>query len=219
MKINGYLVGVIGTNCYLVWDEETDEAMLIDPGDYDAAITRDIADNGLWLKYIVVTHGHGDHIGGAPGFLAEFPEAKLVCGKDDIPLVSDTDLNISAMFVGKKVVIQPDIFPVDGDVLKLGNLSFVTLATPGHSAGGLSFYVAECSAAFKAQAFSGTVFSGDTLLNVSVGRTDQPGGDFNTLRSSIRNILFKLPDDTLVLPGHMDPTTIGREKRFNPFVS
>ena len=218
MKIKSFITGAIGTNCYLVWDEESTEAMLIDPGAYEPGIRNNVAGAGLMLKYIVLTHGHGDHIGGVPELLVDFPEALLVAGEADLDLVGDTRLNISAVFFGRKILLEPDILLKDGDEIELGGLSFQVIGTPGHTPGGLSFYIRECDEDYAGGAFSGTVFTGDTIFRASVGRTDLPGGDFGVLAASIREKLFALPDDTLALPGHMDATTIGYEKKYNPFV-
>ncbi|MCL2112027.1 MAG: MBL fold metallo-hydrolase [Clostridiales bacterium] len=222
MKVNAYVVGMIGTNCYLVWDEESREAMLVDPGGYDAAISRTVADEGLTLKYIALTHGHGDHVDGVNDFVAEFPETRVAMSEADMSYVSDTDENISGRFFGRKIMIGKtgsELYLKDGDRLMLGDICFKVISVPGHTPGGLAFYAEGHDAELVAgQAFSGTVFSGDTLFHLSVGRTDLIGGDAATLAKSIKERLFTLPDDTLVLPGHMDATTIETEKRHNPFV-
>ena len=203
VKIKARTVGMIGTNCYLVWDESSREAMLIDPGDYEPGIERDIIDEGLDLKYIFLTHGHYDHIEGVTGFAQSFPEAVLAAHEGDLSIMKG---------------LEPGRFLKDGEALALGSLSFLVFETPGHTRGGLSLYIRETDGGLTGGGFSGTLFSGDTLFRMSVGRTDLDGGDFDILRSSIREKLFELPDDTLVLPGHMDATTIGDEKKYNRFV-
>ena len=218
MRIKSYIAGFFGTNCYLVWDDVSNEAMIVDPGAYKKAISNEITENGLQLKYIILTHGHSDHYGGAPEFMDEFPEAQLVCGSADTVLIGDTDKNDSAMFINKKVALDVDLALGEGDILTLGQLSFRVLGTPGHSKGSLSFYTKGCDPELAGGQFSGTVFSGDALFHLSIGRTDFYGGDFNELKSSIREKLYSLPGDTLVLPGHMGPTTIEYEKGHNPFV-
>ena len=202
MQIKIYMVGSIGTNCYLVWDEVSREAMLIDPGDYDKKIDNQIKENGLILKYIVLTHGHYDHVLGVDTFLEKNPDAEYIASKADVYMIKTA---------------KPERYLVEGDVIELGELSFKVLETPGHTKGGLSFYIPH-DISYSGQHFSGFVFTGDTLFNTSIGRTDMEGGDFGTLIESIKSKLFSLPDDTLVFPGHMDPTTIAIEKKFNPFV-
>ncbi|MDR3365290.1 MAG: MBL fold metallo-hydrolase [Clostridiales Family XIII bacterium] len=218
MKIKPYAVGSIGTNSYLVWDEESGEAMLVDPGAFEPAIEREIAESGLSLKYIALTHGHGDHIGGVKGFQAAHPGALLAAGAGEAGFLGDAEQNGSQMFFGEKIALAPDVLLGEGDGLLLGALRFCVIETPGHTPGGVAFYIAEADRALTGQAFSGTAFTGDTLFRASVGRTDLAGGDFAALGDSIRNKLFALPDDTLVLPGHMDATTIGFERKHNPFV-
>jgi len=203
MKNRMYVVGSIGTNCYLVWDEESCDAMLIDPGDYDPLIENAIANNGLVLKYISLTHGHFDHIGGVRKFKESFPAAVFAASAGERDLLGD---------------LKPELELSEGDTIKLGSLVFEVIETPGHTPGGLCFYVGAYDEELLGESYSGTLFSGDTLFHASIGRTDLDGGDFNTLKASILEKLYKLPDDTIVLPGHLDATTIGYEKRYNMFV-
>jgi len=205
-------------DCYLVWDDESREAMLIDPGSYEPQIRELIENEGLLLKYIALTHGHGDHIAGVPGFKEAFPGASIAIGAEDLPLVGDTDMNDSGAWFGEKTVFAPDILLREGDSLKLGPLEFQVIETPGHTPGGLSFYIKDNDRNLTKRDFSGTAFTGDTLFHASTGRTDLPGGDFSVLKASIREKLFKLPDDTLLLPGHMEATTVEFEKKYNPYV-
>ena len=203
MRIIPYVVGSIGTNCYLVWDENSLEAMLVDPGDFAVEIMNEINNNGLQLKYLFLTHCHFDHILGVPGFLEAEPDAKLAGGQADEDMMN-----------GHKL----DIYLKDGDVLKLGDLSFQVIATPGHTRGGFSLYIDKCDSAHIIGQLAGTVFTGDALFQNSIGRTDLSGGDIDILINSIKEKLLVLPDDTLVLPGHMGASTIGREKEYNPFL-
>ena len=203
IKIIMYAVGPLGTNSYLVWDTESGEAMLIDPGGFEPSIVRDISENRLTLKYFVLTHGHYDHVDGVREFKEEYPEAVLAASAKD-----------SELYGG----YTPELPLTGGDEIGLGKLSFKVISTPGHTPGGLCFYVNEWDRDLIDRDFSGTLFSGDTLFNASVGRADMEGGDFKALKDSIREELYTLPDDTIVLPGHMDVTTIEREKRYNVFV-
>jgi len=203
MRIKAFVVGALGTNCYLVWDEVSKEAMLLDPGYYEIVIDKEIEERGLLLKYIVLTHGHFDHNLGVTDFMKSNKDVKLAANKADLSLLE---------------ALIPSVFYFDEDVIKLGELSFRIMETPGHTKGGLCLYIPETDPTFVDQQFSGTVFTGDTLFNLSVGRTDLGAGNFGELKDSIKEKLFSLPDDTLVLPGHMGATTIGIEKEHNPYI-
>ena len=218
MKIRMFELGAVGTNCYLVWEEESRDAMLIDPGAYDREIDRMIDENGLALKYIALTHGHGDHICGVDEFKAGHPGAILAAGEKESWLLQEPVENLSEVVGGKTVRLTPDLLLSEGDEIDLGYLSLKVIETPGHTLGGICFYIKECDQDLFGQDYSGTVFSGDTLFNASIGRTDLGGGDFNVLKASIKEKLYTLPDDTIVLPGHMEATTIGHEKLYNMFV-
>jgi glyoxylase-like metal-dependent hydrolase (beta-lactamase superfamily II) len=218
LRINSYVVGAIGTNVYLVWDDISKEAMVVDPAAKSPAIEAAIEKEGLRLKYIFLTHGHGDHIGGIPAFKQLYPEADLVCGEKEEGVLTNAKLNFSAEIHGERLEFQPDFFVVDRSVIKLGELSFAAIETPGHTKGGISLYVEAVDPAFAKNGGSGTLFSGDTLFRESIGRTDLSGGNYDELLNSISTKLFTLPDETLVLPGHMGTTSIAHEKKFNPFV-
>ena len=218
MKIKIYEVGFIVTNCYLVWDEESREAMIIDPGAYEPAFGQEISSSGLKLKYIALTHGHGDHIGGVEKLMEAYPEAVLAAGADEAELLGDPKMNASGEIFGRDTVLEPGLLLSEGDELCLGGLSFKVIETPGHTPGGLTYYVQDWDRGLLERPFSGTAFTGDTLFQASIGRTDLPGGNFDVLMTSILEKLYTLPDDTIVLPGHMDVTTIENERRYNPFV-
>ncbi len=200
MKVKTFCVGMIENNDYLVWDEETDKAFLVDASSRCQAIIDDVNRLNLDLEYIILTHGHFDHTDGLDFYRKAFPDAKLVAGKKEAKLLFDRDLSMG------KGGITADIWVKDEDILQCGNIEIKFLETPGHSSGSI------CILAEK------TLFSGDTLFQASVGRTDFPTGSMPELLDSIHNKLFALPDDTRVLPGHNDETTIGFEKRYNPFV-
>jgi glyoxylase-like metal-dependent hydrolase (beta-lactamase superfamily II) len=206
MVITLFEMGAIGTNCYLAWDEESKEAFLIDPAVYVQEIPNLIEQEGLELKYLILTHGHGDHIGGVKAVLEKYPECKLVAGTDEKELLSDPRMNHSTDILGQSISLAPDIFVNDGDVLNIGSQELKIITTPGHTPGGISILAGEA------------LFSGDTLFYTSIGRTDLPGGNYDDIISSIKNKLYKLPDDTIVLPGHMGQTSIGFEKQNNMFV-
>lgn len=206
MKVFSYVTGPIQTNTYLAYDEETNKAFIVDPGDYSPKLAKQAMDLGLDIEYIILTHGHGDHIGGVAQFQRDFAGAKLVAHQDEKEMLSDGDINCSAEIFGRTIVLDADIYVKGGDTLDVGNMKLAFIATPGHTKGGMSIYV------------DGKLFSGDTLFRYSIGRTDFYGGDFDTLMHSIKKRLFTLPDDTVVLPGHMGASTIGDEKKGNPFV-
>ena len=199
-------VGPLQVNCYVVGCESTREAAVIDPGDEADRILALLAERDLTLKVIILTHAHFDHLGAARA-LRERTGAEVVVGQGDQPLLGY--LAQQAAFFRMPPVAHPG--PVrsvaGGDVVSAGTLRFEVIATPGHSPGGISLYLRE----------AGVVFSGDTLFWGSVGRTDLPGSDHAALLRSLSAALGALPDETRVLPGHAEETTIGLEKEQNPF--
>jgi len=200
-------VGMIQTNCYVVGCEETRKAVVIDPGGDADVIVDVIESQSLDILYVLNTHCHFDHIG-ANGEVLAATGAKLALHPAEIPFLQSGG---GAALFGVPVVTSPDpdVLLREGQCLAVGNLDFEVLLTPGHSPGGISFYVPEKQA----------VFVGDTLFAGSVGRTDLPGGNSERLMMSIRNVLFVLPGSTVVYPGHGPATTIGQEKRTNPWVN
>ena len=206
MKITKYMTGPIQVNTYLVYDEETKKGFIVDPGGYEPRITAQIKDEAVELEYIILTHGHGDHIGGVEAFKKDFPAAKIVALRAEDKMLHDPEANCSIEMFRKAIMIDAEITVEDGDLLEVGNMELKFIATPGHTEGGMCIYTGK------------TLFSGDTLFCRSIGRTDFPGGSFSDIINSIKTKLFILPDDTVVLPGHMGKTTIGEEKRGNPFV-
>lgn len=200
MQLKKYSVGMMENNVYLLWDDESKNACLIDASGKESRIAEDAAKLGLDVQYIILTHGHFDHTDGLDFYKEAFPNAQLVAAKKEAKMLYDRKLS-----KGKGGIVA-DIQVVDGDTVMLGNEEIRFIETPGHSTGSM------CILAGK------NLFSGDTLFQASVGRTDFYGGSWEDLEASIHNKLFILPDDTRVLPGHMDETTIGFEKRYNPFV-
>lgn len=217
MIIQSYSSGMIGTNCYLVYDENSKEAMIVDPGGYVPQVDVVVESEKLTVKYIALTHGHGDHTGGVTDFRNKYPEALLVAGEKESDMLCDANRNMSSEFSGAPTEFNADIWLKENDEISLGDLKFVIFETPGHTPGGISLYAADGSA-FENGRFSGVVFTGDTLFQESIGRTDFPGGDYRTLEDAIKTKLYTLPIDTAVLPGHMGFTEIGYEIRNNPFV-
>ncbi len=206
MRIQSFLTGPLQVNTYLVSDEETNKAFLVDPGGYSEPVRRAIDSDGLELEAIVLTHGHGDHIGGVEEFRKHYPRARLVASREELPMLASAAMNFSRETTGKAVELTPDAPVSDGDRISVGSMELTFLLTPGHTKGSMCILT------------NGVLFSGDTLFQQSVGRTDFPGGSFEELRRSIHDKLFALPDETRVFPGHMGATSIGFEKRNNPFV-
>lgn len=206
MKIVNIPTGMLQANTYLVCDETSRLGFIVDIGGYSKELKNIIEKNDIQIQYIVLTHGHGDHIGGVQEHLKDFPDAKVVCSRAEEKMLLDPELNEAHHFGPEKVSFKPDILVDDGDTLTVGNMTMKFIMTPGHTEGGMCILVDD------------VLFSGDTLFCRSIGRTDLAGGDFRTIMESIKKKLFLLPDETQVLPGHMGPTTIGFEKENNPFV-
>lgn len=206
MIIHEFQVGMIGTNCYLVACPDTKEAMVIDPGDEADRIFKLAEQNGFKITTILNTHGHWDHIGGNKA-LKELTQAPILIHEADSDYLTDEKLNLGSSFGNKGEGIKADCLLKEGDMVTVGNLSFKVLHTPGHTPGGISLVADK------------VVFVGDTLFKGSIGRTDFAGGSFSVLISSIKNKLLTLDDDLTVYPGHGPHTTIGRERKENPFLA
>ncbi|MCR5481538.1 MAG: MBL fold metallo-hydrolase [Clostridia bacterium] len=206
MKIECIPSGVLRANSYLAFDEETKKGFIVDPGGFEQKMIDEIEKNGCSIEYIILTHGHGDHIGGVPEYKEKLPGVKLLAAETEVPLLADVVLNESRMCAGRELVLKPDVTVTDGETLEIGGMTLKFIMTPGHTPGGMCILAGD------------VLFSGDTLFCRSIGRTDFPGGSFREIMESIREKLLVLPEETRVLPGHMGPTTVGEEKRENPFV-
>lgn len=204
MKINQLVVGVCQTNCYIIYNKDTNEAMIVDPGDQAEDISMRCRMLGVVPKAILLTHGHFDHMMAAGKLKEEF-HIPIYAAEKEVPLLADARANLSAMWA-RPVCIKPDCLVKEGDELDICGFSITVIETPGHTIGGVCFYIPE----------EEVLLSGDTLFCGSFGRTDFPTGSRSVLARSIREKLFQLPDVTQVYPGHESSTTIGYEKRYNP---
>jgi glyoxylase-like metal-dependent hydrolase (beta-lactamase superfamily II) len=200
-------VGPLQCNCSIIGDETTHEAMVIDPGDDIEDVLAVIRQNKLEVKQIVITHAHLDHVGGAMKLRA-LTGAPILLNQNDYALLKMLDVQASwlGMAAPGEVAIEASIG--DGESLQTGNLTANVLHTPGHTEGSVCLY-------FPAEKL---LIAGDTLFAHSIGRTDLPGGSFEKIMRSLHERVMTLPDDTLVIPGHGPRTTIGEERKENPFL-
>jgi len=204
--IKELVVGLIMTNCFIVGCEKSHEAIVIDPGgDVDKILDATYKSN-LNIKYIVNTHGHFDHAGGNKA-IKEATGAEILIHRFDAPMLRQISMTAMAMGIVLEDSPPADLTVDEGDEIRFGKIALRVIHTPGHSPGGISLYT------------DGIVFAGDTLFYGSIGRTDLPGSSFPTLISSIKEKLFPLGDHVRVYSGHGPTTTIGTEKRINPFMA
>lgn len=206
MKIGRITLGVCMTNCYFLYEEGKNEVIFVDPADHGEGIHDKLKEAGFSVAGILLTHAHYDHMGSADK-LRELSGAKIYACEAERKLCEDADVNLSTMF-GRKCTIAPDVYLKDGEEVTIAGMKFKMIATPGHTIGSCCYYFEE----------EGMLISGDTLFLESTGRTDFPTGSTSSIVRSIKEKLFVLPEDTKVYPGHNDATTIGHEKKYNPFV-
>lgn len=206
MKIYKIPAGVYAANCYIVVDEITNKAMVIDPGGNADDLLEFINRNKYDIEYIVLTHGHADHIGGVIE-LKEALNVPVMAHSSEAELLSDSDKNLSNQMAMDAVEIVPSILLNEGDKFNLGNLEVNILHTPGHTEGGMCLKIGN------------DLFAGDTLFKGSVGRGDLHGGNSEVLIDSIKKKLLTLNDDVKVWPGHGEATTVGEERLFNQFLN
>ncbi len=209
MDLRMFAVGPLFTNCYVVWCERTREAVVIDPGfdreDDAEKVLGVMREKGLKVKFIVDTHGHPDHTCGN-GAARDATGASILIHESDASMLSGAGKGLGAFFGFRVVSPVADGFLVDGAIVSFGRVGLQVLHTPGHSPGSVCLVGENC------------VFSGDTLFAGSVGRVDLPGGSGGELLRSLREKLKVLPDGFVVYPGHGPRSTIGEEKRCNPFL-
>ena len=200
------VVGSFAENCWVIGNRRTGEAICVDPGDQPDEILAMARDMGVAIKYIANSHAHIDHVLGVRGVQAA-TGAKFLLHGGDLDLVRGT-AESARRWMGAAIENppDPDAYLADADSVDIDGLKLRVIHTPGHTPGSVCFYA------------EGVLFAGDTLFAGSIGRTDLPGGDYEQEMASICDRLLALPDDTIVLPGHMDQTTIGQERLRNPFV-
>lgn len=206
MKIENFVIGIVGTNCYVVQNEDTRECFLVDPAACPAKLLNYIKEHELKPTAILLTHGHFDHIMGVDDLLKEF-QIPVYAHKAEEAMLRDPKMN-SSLTYGPGYTFAGAQYVEDCDKIQVAGMELEVLYTPGHTIGGCCYYL---------QAES-TLFCGDTLFRASIGRSDLATGDGDQLICSIQNKLMCLPEDTKVLPGHMGATTIGYEKQYNPFL-
>jgi hydroxyacylglutathione hydrolase len=207
MILESFPVGMLACNCTLLGDEEAHEAIVIDPGDDVSRIHRRLTEHGLKLKQILVTHGHIDHVGGALK-LKRLTGAPILMNEDDLPLLEMMEIQAGWLGIAPPETAPPDGSLTDGLIVGLASYPAKVLHTPGHTQGSVCLHFAPLK----------LVIAGDTLFAGSIGRTDLPGGNFDQILDSIHARLLALPDETRVLPGHGSATTIGEERKSNPFI-
>lgn len=206
VKIGRITLGMYGTNCYFVYNEGSDEVVLIDPADSGDKLVNKLSEQGFKVAAILLTHGHFDHIYGVKKAAKE-SGAKVYALLEEEKLLADVKLNCS-MSVGRGETITPDVFLRDNEEITLAGINIKVIHTPGHTAGSACFYIESAK----------ILISGDTLFCESVGRSDLPTGSTATLIRSINEKLMVLDDDVKVFPGHGATTTIGDERMNNPFL-
>lgn len=205
MKIITMPVGLLEANSYIVYDEAKGKGAIIDPGGDGEIILNELRARDLQLEYILLTHGHFDHIDGV-GWLKDKTGAQIAIHREDAPCLGDIHKNLSFSIGMESIQPQADLILDHGDTIEIGDITLKVIHTPGHSLGSISLLG------------EGHVFTGDTLFKDSIGRTDFFGGNMDQILASIRDRLLVLEDNTLVYPGHGPRTTIGEERLDNPFL-
>lgn len=205
IQVERIVAGVYAMNCYIVHCDETNEGFVVDPGGSEEKVVDYIIEKQIQLKGILMTHAHGDHHLGLANLKAVYP-VPVYLHASDVYMAEDAAINLSATMYGPDSVFTPEIKLQDGMKIPFGNGFIRAIHTPGHTKGGMCFLTGNY------------LFSGDTLFESSIGRTDLDGGNHDQLIKAIKNQLMKLADDIIVLPGHGGASTIGRERVRNPYL-
>lgn len=206
MKIESYCVGEVQTNCYIAVNGTTKEAFVVDPGASAGKLAQRISELKVTPVAILLTHGHFDHAGAAEE-LAKLLKVKIYAHEAEQDTLEEPRYNLSGM-IGRQEVYHADLYVKEGQMLELAGFSIQVFHTPGHTPGGCCYYIPR----------EDVLFAGDTLFCQSIGRTDFPRGSMGQLVRSIQDKLLTLPEETQVYPGHMDTTTIGQERMWNPYL-
>lgn len=205
MNIFKIPAGIYAANCYIVFSDDTKAGIIVDPGGDVGDLTKFINENNIDLKYIVLTHGHGDHIGGITELKNKY-NIPLLIHEDDKEMLEDGNKNLSNTMAMGAIELAPDRLLKDNDIIEFGELTALVIHTPGHTKGGICLKIED------------NLITGDTLFKGSIGRTDLFGGNYDDLLKSILTKLIVLPDETIVLPGHGQSSTIKSERLSNPFL-
>lgn len=206
MKIKRIPAGIYAANCYVLYSEDEKEGIIVDPGGDTDDILKFVDENHIDIKYIVLTHGHGDHIAGVMDLKNKL-KVDLLIHEADVDMLKDAKKNLSNIMAIGSIEITPDQRLNDGDVIAFGDVQLSVIHTPGHTLGGICLLSED------------RLISGDTLFKGSIGRTDLEGGNPETIINSIREKLLVLPGGTVVYPGHGPETTIEEEIQNNPFLN
>lgn len=206
IKIESRVLGMVATNCYLIVNTDNGESIIVDPADSPQAIYDMVVRSSSKPQAVLLTHGHFDHIGAAEAVKDTYG-IKIYASEKEKELLVSQSMNLSEAY-GMNLSIRADEWLKDGDELDLAGIRINVLHTPGHTAGGVCYYIRDAH----------ILISGDTLFSGSVGRTDFPTSSSSDLLASLHDKLCMLPDETVVYPGHGESTTIGDEKRYNPFM-
>ena len=207
IRVDFLVVGPLSTNCYFLINEETKEAVIIDPGADAHKIIHCLSNKDIKPIAILLTHGHFDHMTAAELLRKTYEIPVYVCEKEK-QLLQSASLNLANMFFGAEISMDADVYCKEGDILSLAGCEIKVIETPGHTPGGCCYYIAS----------EGRMFTGDTLFCRGIGRTDFPGGSYKELCAGIKEKLFTLPQETICYTGHGESTTIGYEKERNPYV-
>lgn len=205
LKIGKVVMGSVQTNCYFIYQENEKKIIVVDPADKGEYLYNAFTEAGFEIAAILLTHAHFDHIWGC-NKLRELSGVQVFACEDEKELCESAKLNVSED-VGRPYTVTVDWYLRDGEEVTIEGMKFKVIATPGHTQGSCCYYFED----------DNILVSGDTLFEGSVGRTDLPTGNGNTLSRSLKERLMILPDETLVFPGHGNGTTIADEKKYNPF--